>query len=521
MNNTLYLKYRPQKFSELVAQEHISKVLASQVKLKEFSHAYIFSGPRGCGKTSTARIFAKALNCLNNLEGEPCGNCENCKQIDQNKAVDIIEIDAASNRSIDDIRSFRELVKFHPVTFPYKVFIIDEVHMLTKEAFNALLKTLEEPPEYVVFILCTTDLHKVPVTILSRCQQFHFRLASNEELKTKLALICKSENLEIEDNALDLVVEAGAGSFRDAESLLQKLLSNSESRKGSIISYSETVKILGIGDNLKITKYFAEFFTDSFEVNLQNLDQLLSEFSVEQLLSASIKYFRQENKLFTRDLRFKIYELLLELKSKTRSSQNIKDWLELYFWKIYNLGNGNELEKGSGESKDLKVHQTDEFDTESQFKTEIANTNLTAQNLTSASLEDVEIKVIEGNTATKDRESELQRTVVGNIEVVQETQNIINITSKWNELCLKIKEEDIRLAGYLQGARIVRLESNALYIAVKSKLAKSVLEIKRNSDKIANAIQKLTAKNFELYITVDKKEENEINPVEFFGAVIA
>ncbi len=222
----LYRKFRPQRFAEVVGQEHIRTALGNALKTNRLTHAYIFSGPRGTGKTSFARLLAKAANCLNPVnEFEPCNVCVNCQEITQGTALDVIEIDAASNRGIDEIRDLREKVGYAPTKTKFKIYIIDEVHMLTKEAFNALLKTLEEPPAHVIFILATTELHKVPETILSRCQRYQFHRASPEELVALLGDIATKEKIKLDVAALELIAERAEGSFRDALTLLGNIAS--------------------------------------------------------------------------------------------------------------------------------------------------------------------------------------------------------------------------------------------------------------------------------------------------------
>ncbi len=218
----LYRRFRPDHFGGLVGQAHISRTLANAVKKESFMHAYLFCGPRGTGKTSTAKILAKAINCLDPQEGEPCGICPACQRLAKGESLDVLEIDAASNRGIDEIRDLRERVKYAPAQEKYKVYIIDEVHMLTGEAFNALLKTLEEPPAHVVFILATTEPHKIPLTVLSRCQRFDFRRIPTVDIAAHLAGIAQQERIEVTPEALALIARKSEGGLRDAVNLLDQ-----------------------------------------------------------------------------------------------------------------------------------------------------------------------------------------------------------------------------------------------------------------------------------------------------------
>lgn len=229
MSLSLYRKYRPQNFSEVIGQEHIVRTLSNAIAHDRVGHAYLFTGPRGTGKTTFARIFARAVNCKNplkknNIPADACMKCENCKHIDEGKSFDIFEIDAASNTGVENIRELRETVKLPPSLLKYKIYIIDEVHMLSTGAFNALLKTLEEPPAHVIFILATTEIHKVPETIISRCQRFDFSRLSIEHIIEKLSRIAKDEKITIEKEALEMIAIAAEGGMRDAESLLSQVI---------------------------------------------------------------------------------------------------------------------------------------------------------------------------------------------------------------------------------------------------------------------------------------------------------
>src|SRR6056297_1632097 len=222
---SLYRKYRPQKFNEIIGQPAVTRTLLNAIENDRISHAYLFAGPRGTGKTSTAKVLAMAVNCQDEDSIEPCGKCASCKRIKSGNSIDVIEIDAASNRGIDEIRELREKVKFYPGESKYKVYIIDEVHMLTTGAFNALLKTLEEPPENVIFVLATTEPHKVIPTIMSRCQRFDFSLISEKEIENHLEYICNEEGLEYEVAALNLIARSSQGGLRDALSILDQAVS--------------------------------------------------------------------------------------------------------------------------------------------------------------------------------------------------------------------------------------------------------------------------------------------------------
>ncbi len=251
-HQALYRKYRPKNFEDVIGQEHITKALANQVASGKLGHAYLFTGSRGIGKTSIARIFAKAVNCENNHNGSPCGECEVCKRLDGESDINIIEIDAASNNRVDDVREIREKVKFMPVGAKYKVYIIDEVHMLTDSAFNALLKTLEEPPAHVIFILATTEVHKLPATILSRCVRFDFRLVSVVELTKLLAKIFSEEGVKYEEDALRLIASAGEGSVRDTLSIADCVISYSE----NIVTKDNVLKVLGTTDYDLLLRFY-------------------------------------------------------------------------------------------------------------------------------------------------------------------------------------------------------------------------------------------------------------------------
>ena len=294
-NIVLYRKYRPKTYGEVVGQEHIVQTLKNAVAMNMISHAYMFSGPRGSGKTSMARLLAKAVNCKSPKDGEPCNKCGACGEINENRAIDLIEIDAASNRGIDEMRDLKEGIKFAPTTLSYKVFVIDEAHQLTKEAANALLKTLEEPPSHAIFILATTEVQKMIPTIASRCQRFDFRKITASEITKKLEKVAKLEDAKIEKEALQLIALSSEGSLRDALSLLDKVLTfhlGSDIKKEIT---SEAVRdLLGIVDLNLIGEFARLVLEKNAGGAIEFLNKNLEEGTDPHEFAKSIvRYFRQ------------------------------------------------------------------------------------------------------------------------------------------------------------------------------------------------------------------------------------
>ena len=335
----LYRKFRPQNFRDMVGQEHITKTLKNQMKNERVAHAYLFSGGRGSGKTTTAKILARAVNCLHPVDGEPCNECEICKQALEGTLIDISEIDAASNNGVDNIRDIREEVEFIPTSGKYRVYIIDEVHMLSTGAFNALLKTLEEPPKHVIFILATTEPQKLPVTILSRCQRFDFKRISIDDIIKRLKIICTESNIEIEDGALKIIAKMSDGAMRDAISILERCVADG-SEKITEEQIRELVGIPEIDYLLRLTNSILE--NDASKVleiseELINSGKDLDVFTWELIkfirdllmlhISDNLVIYKDEDKSKMQDLlKLTTKERLLSLITDISTLQNSMKW---------------------------------------------------------------------------------------------------------------------------------------------------------------------------------------------------
>ena len=365
MAKALYRQYRPQKFDDVLGQDRVVNVLKNQVKSSQISHAYLFAGERGCGKTTCAKIFAKAINCLNPKDGSPCGECENCKTIDEESSMDVVEMDAASNRRIDDIRSLKETVIYPPNSLKYKVYIIDEAHMITKEAFNALLKIMEEPPSHLVFILATTEIDKIPKTILSRVQQFEFNKIEKDSIIKQIDIILDDYGIKMDNKAKELIVSKANGAMRDALSILDQVLSIDIKD----FTIDEVENILGVVDSESISNLLDNIIAlnqkDSLEIlfrlrannkdNLEILESLIAYLrdimvykisgSYKNLSSTdNIDDIAEKAKNISTEKIIAYLEILNDYQNRMKYSENTSLLLEMLVLRLINLKDENNLE---------------------------------------------------------------------------------------------------------------------------------------------------------------------------------
>ena len=461
MHITLYRKYRPKNFEEVAGQKEIVKTIKTSLRNGKTSHAYLFTGPRGVGKTTLARLIAKGVNCLENgITDEPCNRCENCLAINNGTFLDMVEIDAASNRGIDEIRQLKEKINYQPVKGRKKIYIIDEVHMLTKEAFNALLKTLEEPPEHVIFILATTEADKILPTIISRCQRYDFKTLSLNDMKEQLRFIGKNEGVDISDDVLELIYESSGGSVRDAVSILERIMVTC---LGEEITLEKSEEVLGVTSAKKMEEFLMEIKEKNYTKLVKTLDSFWND-------SVEIELFFKDFAKYCKGLMAK-GEL--------------------------------EIEKG------LTIIGCI-FDSLNKFKYEEDKRlvgYVIVDNLMKRTVKPTEIiveRVVEKEiTPTKEEiKSERKEKLEG--------ITLEYIAGKWNEIVKEAKREKITLGAFLITAKPYKLEDDILYIGfdTESSFCKEQMENSAYNDVFTEVVRKIINPKLKLkYITIGKKKE--------------
>jgi len=361
----LYRKYRPSSLEDVMGQDVVIQILKNAIKNNKVCHAYMFSGPRGIGKTSIAKLLAKTVNCLNLNNGDACGKCENCVSIANGFNSDIIEIDAASNNGVDEIREIKNKISLVPNNLKYKVYIIDEVHMLSIGAFNALLKTLEEPPEHIIFILATTDLHKVPTTIISRCQCFEFHRISNSDIIKRLKYICENESINVNDEVLEYIAELSEGGLRDAVGMLDKLNAYSNSsitledfeKVNGIVSKQQKEMFLNYLINNNVVECI-KFIDDIYD---KGKDLIIFAQNMLQLCkNKSINYYISNDSTYDINILLKLMDIFNDLVKTIKFSSSVKTVFEISILSFINKNNNNIVE--NQEKNDIKTEINEEIE---------------------------------------------------------------------------------------------------------------------------------------------------------------
>jgi len=491
-------KWRPQKFDEVVGQEHITTTLKNAIDMDRIAHAYIFTGPKGIGKTSTARILAKALNCVKGPASTPCNKCVTCKEITTGNSMDVLEIDGASNRGIDEIRNLRENIKFMPGSGKFKIYIIDEVHMLTQEAFNALLKTLEEPPKHVKFIFATTMPQKVLPTILSRCQRFDFKMISEAKIVEKLSSIAREEKINIEEEALFTIAKVADSSLRDAESILDQLVNLYREK----ISSDDVTKLLGIATQNMIFDFVNNVRDhDTAKViklinNLANEGKDISKFTIDlcehlrdmlivkidannqDLLSLPQKYKKKVNKQakdFSQAELFYMINILLNTYSKMRYISIPKIPLEIAAVKLTQRDKIIELDNILNKFDELRK-------TISSNSTSYKNISSVDKNPSYQSQDNPADKIKDSKTLRKREEESF------NDEVFFELSKFKEI---WPEIINKVKTKRMSLGTYLNEAKLIDIKNNKIILGFypELKFHMEVLEERKNKKYIEDILK--------------------------------
>jgi len=491
-------KWRPKKFSEVVGQEHVTNTLKNAIKENRIAHAYLFTGPRGVGKTTTARLLAKTLNCTNPVNQEPCNECETCNLIQNAQTLDIIEIDGASNRGIDEIRTLRESVKYAPTKSKYKIYIIDEVHMLTRESFNAFLKTLEEPPEHTIFIFATTDVHKVPLTIISRCQRYDFRRIQLDTIKETLAKIAAAEKIEIDDTTLTIISKKADGALRDAESYFDQVVSYCEGK----ITPETVAQMLNLIDEeiyFKITDAVLEKnYKSVFEVSntlyengwdfVDFIDGMIEHFrnilTVVVTGKASFtetadvfkeKYLNYRNKFSEEDI-LRLLNFLCKTGQEIKYSQNQKLKIEIALSHLVGLEKTSTITEILSEIKSEPNVQKD--NSVSERKDSVYSQNKT----TKLNFEKKSSPSNRESTDAKNNVNPSENVEVSNAQPSTLVElNFDNIVKRWEGFVTEIsKEKGLALAPVIENLKLIELNGNKLSISLLEPQEEKTLEMNKN-----------------------------------------
>ncbi len=529
-------KFRPQSFDEVVGQEHVTTTLKNAIRKNRIAQSFLFSGSRGVGKTSTARILAKALNCAKGVSESSCGKCTSCEEITNGTSLDVLEIDGASNRGIDEIRTLRENVKFKPSSGRFKIYIIDEVHMLTGEAFNALLKTLEEPPEHVKFIFATTESHKVPLTILSRCQRFHFRRLSTTDIHAKLKEIAKKEKIKASDRVLYLIAKSAEGSLRDGEGLLDQLASFGEGEikeEDILLSlglasdevYFEFLRAIEARDSAKVLERVHELSEQGKDLE-QFLKGLLERFRDLLVLTLgetkeawveqdeeTVKELKTLSQKFSREELFLILSLLQQVLRDIKWSRTPRFLVEICLLKIVNRAN---LVVLADVLSELKKSQPSSSVPQSPQRP-ISSVPLSREPVRA------QTPVIPAESKKKEfREPTIGKTgpqSAKTVETVQETTevldskpvNLTDVERVWPDLLAQVKAKRMSIGMFLSEAEPIEVTNNLVVFGfpVEFKFHKETIEQQNNKMFVRDMLRAILKSKMDITFVVTEPDQSE------------
>jgi DNA polymerase-3 subunit gamma/tau len=511
-HQAIYRKYRPKTFEDVVGQKHITDTLKNQIMRNSTAHAYLFSGIRGTGKTSTAKIFARAMNCTNNTDGNPCNKCEACLSILSERNMDVIEMDAASNNSVEDIRDLREKVKFMPSQSKYKVYIIDEVHMLSKGAFNALLKTLEEPPAHLLFILATTEPQKIPATILSRCQRFDLKRITVDDLIHNMKMICDDIGIKAEEEALRMIANSSEGAMRDALSILDRCMIYSS----DIITYDAVINLLGTVNYTTILNFTNSLIKKDIRQALVQIDEILSEgkeieLFLEDLIGHlrnllilksvedsqkfisygedAIKQLKDQSEKISIEENIRLIEELSETLALCKKTVNGRILLETRIIKLLSLSFEAPMVLADKDIVNIKPERV--------RKEEKAKT--------------LDIEATEEDKLKPDNKQHKDMNISNKVHVSNKSEDFKLIKSNWDNILKRIKREKISLNAVIKEGKPYSAENDEIVIrfAENYTFHYNKANTKESIELVQGVINGLLNRNFKVKFIIEGSEKNE------------